>query len=104
VEIAEESTCLMMTQSAAETPVVTPAAEAAELTAEPIADAAEDASEAATDAAEDATEAADDALEPQAASTAQHPPTAIMVSARRRALARGNGVGEGLVTLNNSIS
>src|ERR1700722_514018 len=108
VEIADESTCLMMTQSAAETPDT---AEAAELTAEATAEAAEltaEAAELSAEAAEKAAELAVEAAEPellelQAASTAQHPPTAITASARR-ACRRDSGLIAGLVTLSTTIS
>ena len=94
-----------MTQSAAETP---DAPASAELAAELAAAAAEDATAAAEDAAELAEDTAAlaelEALEPQAASTAQHPPTAITMSARRGAIARDSGAAGGLVTLSNSIS
>jgi hypothetical protein len=91
-----------MTQSAAEAPPTAEAiAEAAELAAEAAADAAELATPAAEEAAELAVEAAELALlELQAASIAQHPPTAITASARRGARARDNKVREGLVTVN----
>jgi regulator of protease activity HflC (stomatin/prohibitin superfamily) len=80
VVIADELTCLMMTQSAPDTPDA----------AEPTAEATAEATELAAEAAEDAAEAAEDAagaglelLELQAASAAQNPPAAITASARR---------------------
>jgi hypothetical protein len=88
VVIADESTCLMMTQSAAETPddAAELTAEAAELAAEATADAAEPAAEAADEATELGAVAAElEPLELQAASSAQHPPAAITASARRGA-------------------
>ena len=80
VVIADELTCLMTTQFAAETP------DAAEPTAEVTADSTELAAEVTEDAAEAAEDAAGaglELLELQAASAVQNPPTAITASARR---------------------
>jgi hypothetical protein len=100
VVIADESTCLMMTQSAADTPDAPPLA--AELTADAIADTADDTAAGALVAG--ALGEVELAELPQAASAAQMPPATNTAIARRGPRARDGGARTGFVALNISVS